>query len=74
MASKRVDAYTMLMETVRQDVLPQNVHTHSVMTDYEAAMRQAVRQVFRATLLKGCWFHYARAVYMKCELLTKLSV
>lgn len=35
------------------------------MADYEAGLRLAIRTKFPAARLHGCWFHFARAVYLK---------
>lgn len=32
------------------------------MTDFETAMRNGLRKVFPEAQLKGCWFHYTRAI------------
>lgn len=36
-----------------------------VMTDYEAALRKAIKKAFPATSLSGCFFHFGQAVYRR---------
>lgn len=38
-----------------------------VMTDYEQAIRSAVRQTWPAADLRGCLFHFAQALYRKAK-------
>lgn len=33
-----------------------------MMTDFENGMRKAVKQCWRGCTLRGCWFHYCRAI------------
>lgn len=47
--------------------MPADIEISYVMTDYELALRRAIITVFEGVNLKGCWFHYAKAVYMKCK-------
>lgn len=39
-----------------------NITPSVVMSDYEEAMRSAVREVFPTAKLLGCWFHYTPAL------------
>lgn len=36
------------------------------MTDYEASMRLSIKTIFPNAIIRGCWFHYKRALQMKC--------
>lgn len=35
------------------------------MTDYEKGLRKSVREKFPKTDLRGCWFHYCKAIRSK---------
>lgn len=39
------------------------------MTDFEEGMRSAIRKCWPNVMIKGCWFHYKRAVNKKCTAL-----
>ncbi|XP_044747367.1 uncharacterized protein LOC123308666 [Coccinella septempunctata] len=39
----------------------------SVLCDYEMALRQAGLEVFSGISLRGCWFHFAKNVFMKAR-------
>lgn len=69
MERRTVDSYNRLLRIVRDSVLQQGVQVASVMTDYEIALRQSVIATFPNTQLRGCWFHYSKAVYMRSKLL-----
>lgn len=34
-------------------------------TDFEAAMRKAIRRCYRKAILRGCWYHYSAAIRKK---------
>ena len=37
------------------------------MVDYEIALRNALKEVFPAIKLQGCWFHYCQAIYRRVK-------
>lgn len=37
-----------------------------VMTDYEDGLRKAVKKCWPNVSIRGCWWHYKRAVHKKC--------
>ncbi|XP_063367845.1 uncharacterized protein LOC134656257 [Cydia amplana] len=37
------------------------------MTDYETAAMNAISEVFPQAIVKGCWYHYARAIQRKAK-------
>lgn len=49
-----------------------SLRCESIITDYEIAMRQALKEVVPGIKLLGCWFHFAQAIRRKvasiCEL------
>lgn len=62
MERKSEAAYTTALNYLVQEV---PIVPTIVMSDYEEALRRAIRAVWPETEIKGCWFHYARAVYRK---------
>lgn len=65
MERKTRAAYTAVFQHLRR--ILGNVAVVGIMADYETAMRSAAVTVFPGTTLKGCWFHYARAVFRKSQ-------
>lgn len=62
MEKKSEAAYTKVFQELKKFVLGDVVH---VMTDYESALRNAIRKMFPATAIHGCFFHFGQAVYRK---------
>lgn len=60
-------SYDELLGVVRDNVL-NNVNVASVVTDYEGALRQSIRDTFPDARLTGCWFHYCKAVHLRGRL------
>lgn len=60
MTRKTQEAYTHLFQCIEAEII--NLEPTSFMTDYEVAMRNALRVVFPEAQLSSCWFHYCQAV------------
>lgn len=43
-------------------------------TDFEAAMRKAIRRRYRKAVLRGCWYHYSAAIRKKMVKLNLLGL
>lgn len=43
-------------------------------TDFEAAMRKAIRLRYRKAILRGCWYHYSAAIRKKMVKLNLLGL
>lgn len=39
------------------------IHPSSVMADYEDSLRAAVREMWPSAAIRGCWFHFAQAIF-----------
>lgn len=61
-------SYTALFRILRETILGGEIQIGTVMTDYEKPLRRAIEESFPEASMKGCWFHYAKAVYMKGKL------
>lgn len=60
MTRKTQEAYTHLFKYIDAEII--KLQPTSFMTDYEVAMRNALRSVFPEAQLSSCWFHYCQAV------------
>lgn len=60
MEKKDTVSYRTLFTKLRE-LIP-NVHVNNFMTDYEAATRKAIREIFPNSRLSGCFFHYVQAI------------
>lgn len=38
-----------------------------VITDFEAALRKAINEIYPAAILRGCWFHFCKEIWKKCS-------
>lgn len=70
MTRKTQKAYEHALNYVNQHVF--SLQCESIVTDYEAAMRQAIRKVVPGVQLLGCWFHYAQSIRRKVASLSEL--
>lgn len=60
MEKKTEKAYFKVFEILKTFLGATEVNTS--MTDYETALRKAIKKVYPQTLIKGCFFHYKKAV------------
>lgn len=60
MERKTKTAYKLLIRKV-MEMVP-HLAVEDIMADYEGALRQAIIEELPGVPLKGCWFHYCRAV------------
>ena len=44
-----------------------NFSEKSIMCYYEKSLRAAIKNNFEKIKLKGCYFHFAKAIYKKCK-------
>lgn len=70
MTRKTQKTYEHCLRYVHENVF--SLRCESIITDYEIAMRQALKEVVPGIKLLGCWFHFAQAIRRKvasiCEL------
>lgn len=62
MEKKTEAAYDKVFEVLEKFVLGS---VKNVMTDYEVALRNAIRSAYPNTSIHGCFFHFGQAVYRK---------
>lgn len=70
MTRKTQKAYEHALRYVHENVF--SLQCEAMITDYEIAMRQAVREVVPGIKQLGCWFHYAQAIRRKIASLSEL--
>lgn len=64
MSRKTEKCYTHLFQTLKE-IFPLN--GKSVMTDFELAMRNAIRSVYPTIKMHTCWFHFCQAAKRKAS-------
>lgn len=57
---KTMAVYVAILTFVEKEVC--QLSPFSIMSDYEVALRSAMRQVYPGCVLNGCWFHLTQAV------------
>ncbi|XP_043475792.1 uncharacterized protein LOC122507239 [Leptopilina heterotoma] len=63
MDRKSKEAYKAVFEEISR-LIPEFI-IDEAMTDYESALKAALRAVFPNIILHGCWFHYKQALLRK---------
>lgn len=64
MTRKTEVAYTHLFRKIDNSIF--KLEPASIMSDFERALRNAIRTVYSNCQLNGCWFHYCQAIRRKC--------
>lgn len=54
------EAYTHLIQYINTELI--DIQPASIMTDYEVAMRNALRLAYPNANMNGCWFYHCQAV------------
>lgn len=70
MTRKTMKAYEHALRYVNENIFP--LRCEAIITDYEVAMRQAIKKVVPGIKQLGCWFHYAQAIRRKVASLNDL--
>lgn len=65
MTRKTTKAYKAVFKFIEKKLL--KLKPSVVMTDYEEGLRKAVREHWRLADIRGCWFHFKRAINRKCK-------
>lgn len=63
MTRKTEEAYTHALRYVHENLF--TLQCGAIITDYECAMRKAIRNVVPDIKMLGCWFHFAQAIRRK---------
>lgn len=70
MTRKTQKAYEHALRYINENLFP--LECEAIITDYETAMRQAIKKVVPGIKLLGCWFHYSQSIRRKVASLSKL--
>lgn len=70
MTKKTQKAYEHALKYVHENIFP--LQCGAIITDFECAMRNAIRHVVPGVKLLGCWFHYAQAIRRKVASIEEL--
>lgn len=70
MTRKTEKAYKHALQYVNDNIF--RLQCEATITDFEVAMRQAIRKVVPGVKQLGCWFHYAQAIRRKVATLSEL--
>lgn len=65
MTRKTADAYICVFNFIDQNLI--KLMPTEFMTDYEDGMRLAIRTHWPEVRIRGCWFHYKRALNRRCR-------
>lgn len=60
MSKKTTKAYNAVWKAIKE--LNPNFHPKVVMTDYEGALQNSLRQSFEGIKVYGCHFHFAQVI------------
>ncbi|XP_070072587.1 uncharacterized protein [Drosophila takahashii] len=60
MNKKNKKCYEELLQYIKENVF--DLEPSKIITDYEAAMRKAIRNVYPTVKTVGCWFHFCQAL------------
>lgn len=65
MSNRSTEAYTAVFNYIQQKIF--DLRPTQIMTDFEAALRKSIKKCYPTVELKGCWFHYERALHNKAR-------
>lgn len=58
-----------LKKIFKKRFLELHITIELIVTDYERAMMDAFRSVFKTASVEGCWFHYGQVIFTLCCLI-----
>lgn len=63
MSNRSTEIYTAVFSYIQHKIF--HLQPTQIMTDFEAALRKSIKECYPTAELKGCWFHYERALHNK---------
>lgn len=60
MSRRTTDCYKSVFDYINKEILP--MKGSKIITDFEIALRNALREILVDLILLGCWFHYCQAL------------
>lgn len=67
MTNKTIEAYEDVFKFIEDNLF--KLEPELLMTDFEGAMRTAIKKFWPNCKICGCWFHFKQAVLRKCNTL-----
>lgn len=64
MSRKTTECYSAVFDFIEQRLF--NLEPTEFMTDYEDGMRLAIKKKWPNVTIRGCWFHFCRAIRRRC--------
>lgn len=65
MTKKTEESYASIFKYIQEHIF--QLEPVSFTTDYEVAMRNAIKRIYKNAILVACWFHYTQALRRKCS-------
>lgn len=65
MNKKTEESYKNIFQYIEENIF--KLEPDSFTTDYEKAMRNGLKAVYKNVLLVSCWFHYCQALRRRCS-------
>lgn len=65
MTKKTAECYTAVFQYIESNVF--HLEPSEIMTDFETGLRKSIKHVYPDTNLRGCWFHYCKALRHKSQ-------
>lgn len=65
MTRKTSESYLAVFEFVEERIF--ELEPAEFMTDYEDGLRLAIKTKWKDAVIRGCWFHYSRAIFKKSK-------
>lgn len=71
MTKKSTECYDAVFKYIEDNIM--KLQPTEFMADYEASMRKSLNNQFPNAIIRGCWFHFKRALWAKCAKLGLLT-
>lgn len=68
MTRKTAESYKALFEYIEKEIF--ELKPAEFMTDYEDGMRLGIKTRWPTVIIRGCWFHYSKAILKRCRKLS----
>lgn len=63
MSNKTTECYAAVFQFIEQEIF--KLEPTEFMSDFEAGLRKAIANVYPNAKIRGCWFHYCKALRQK---------
>ena len=59
--------FNFLIQIMDDNNIDCNFPNKIITTDYEKALRNSIKKLLKSKILRGCFFHYSKAIWKKCR-------